>query len=218
MKLDTLLLPDGLTPAADSITLTIDMTDGTREALQGDTLQAALQTVSLTEISRLIVMDGRISTADWEWMRSQHDTLQNLKEFEIQRNLYEIADLPSANDYTAIFPDCIEKVTIPQSVIIGDYAFERCAALTEIEAPEAYRIGKHAFAKCSSLKTASFPEADFVDEYAFQLCGQLQNLHFPKAESIGSSAFTDCRALQRNIMDKGTKGRPRNGLLTTNKG
>lgn len=197
LKLDTLLLPDGLTPAADSIMLTINMTDGTREALQGDTLQAALQTVSLTEISRLIVTDGRISTADWEWMRSQHDTLQNLKEFEIQRNLYEIADLPSANDYTAIFPDCIEKVTIPQSVIIGDYAFERCAALTEIEAPEAYRIGKHAFAKCSSLKTASFPEADFVDEYAFQLCGQLQNLHFPKAESIGSSAFTDCRALQR---------------------
>lgn len=86
-------------------------------------------------------------------------------------------------------------ITIPEGVTsIGDFAFCRCASLTEMSIPESVvEIGGYAFFGCTGLKSVSIPaHVAEIGEHAFDGCTNLV-IHAP----AGSCA--DLYAKARNI-------------------
>lgn len=89
--------------------------------------------------------------------------------------------------------DLLQSVVIPSTVgKISDYAFSRCAALTEITIPGNVKIiGAEAFSCCSNLKTVVLENG--VEEIGcsvFRFCANLDTLRIPKSvKRIGRDAF-----------------------------
>jgi hypothetical protein len=99
------------------------------------------------------------------------------------------------------------SATIPAEgtvTFIGDWAFARCNALSNVCLPNTVRnIGAYAFYGCGSLTTVTLPESvNSVGDYAF--CGDttLTNISIPgSVTSIGSHAFSGCRTLRAITVD-----------------
>ena len=74
----------------------------------------------------------------------------------------------------------IEKVIIETGVIdLGNYAFQRCSSLTNIEIPEGVtNIGWYVFSGCSSLTNIVIPEGvTSIGESAFEGCSSLRSIN-----------------------------------------
>lgn len=85
-------------------------------------------------------------------------------------------------------------ISAPQSIIIGDGAFNKCTALYSVEfINSAASIGDMSFAECTSLKGISLPESlQSVGRGAFYGCKSLSNIKIPAGLSdIGGRAFAE---------------------------
>lgn len=85
-------------------------------------------------------------------------------------------------------------ISSPQSIIIGDGAFNKCTALESVEfINNAASIGDAAFAECTSLKSVSLPDSlQSLGRGAFYGCKSLSNIKIPAGLSdIGGRAFAD---------------------------
>ena len=105
------------------------------------------------------------------------------------------------------------KVVIPEGVTtIGDYAFEGCCNITEVQFPTTLRepealnpapnesaICAHAFDGCTSLTFIDIPvQVKNLRDAAFQACTGLVELVLPASiEKIGQKTFADCTGLTR---------------------
>ncbi|MGN0773599.1 MAG: leucine-rich repeat domain-containing protein [Candidatus Ventricola sp.] len=78
---------------------------------------------------------------------------------------------------------------------VGDYAFNRCSALTSVSLPAATTIGSNSFQNCTALTSISLPTATSIGSYAFQGCSALSSITLPAVTSIGEYAFQSCSAL-----------------------
>lgn len=111
--------------------------------------------------------------------------------------------IPEGTEYIGdyAFQGC-EKLTdvqIPQSVKgVGSYAFVNCASLTEITLPEAVdTIGQHAFEMCWSLGRMTVPEGvRYLPPYTFANCAKMSSIGFPSSlVGIGENVFEGCNSL-----------------------
>lgn len=116
--------------------------------------------------------------------------------------------IPEGTEYIGdyAFQGC-EKLTdvqIPQSVKgVGSYAFANCASLTEITLPEAVdTIGQHAFEMCWSLGSVSVPEGvRYIEAYTFANCAKLHSVELPASlVKIGDYAFEQCTSLENIVL------------------
>jgi len=73
---------------------------------------------------------------------------------------------------------------------IGDYAFYKCGALTEINLGGATEAGVAAFAGCGALATVTgLDKLVTIGDYAFADCTSIVSLDLASAKTIGRSAF-----------------------------
>ena len=107
--------------------------------------------------------------------------------------------------------------------VIGEYAFEGCTALTDLNLPSGLRhIENYAFMSCTALQGVSLPTglkyvgvqafcgctalewvsgymaADTIDIYAFTQCPSLRSVRLSQGSTkyIGYNAFAECHALR----------------------
>lgn len=116
--------------------------------------------------------------------------------------------IPEGTEYIGdyAFQGC-EKLTdvqIPQSVKgVGSYAFANCASLKEIILPEAVdTIGQHAFELCWSLGSVSVPEGvRYIEAHTFANCAKLHSVELPVSlVKIGDYAFEQCTSLENIVL------------------
>lgn len=91
----------------------------------------------------------------------------------------------------------LEELILPHSAIsIGDYAFEECVSLKQIEIPcPAKTIGSGAFKNCGDLESINLPETLIsIGSGAFWQCNSLKSISIPEGVTkIASNTFKQCR-------------------------
>ena len=97
------------------------------------------------------------------------------------------------------FCDCrkLTSIFIPDTapLIVEDYAFFGCSALTSITLPKSLiKIEKWAFSGCSGLTSLNLPAGvTYIEEYAFCDCNRLTSINIPKCiTSIEEGVFSNC--------------------------
>lgn len=89
----------------------------------------------------------------------------------------------------------IKKITIPNTIThIGAYAFYGCR-LEEYYLPNTEIIGEYAFAENRQLKKISAPNLQTIGDNAFKNNSQLVEVDFPSLESIGNNVFSNSSSL-----------------------
>lgn len=100
------------------------------------------------------------------------------------------------------FENCsfITSVDLSDGVIsIGERAFSNCSYLSKINFPKTIAsVGKNAFENCSSITEATFSEnLEYIDSYAFYNCTSLSSISFKEGMTwVGERAFENCYAIQ----------------------
>ena len=81
---------------------------------------------------------------------------------------------------------------------IGDFAFDSCTNLSNIELSESLkRIGTGSFYECHSLSSVNLPESlTDIGKYAFDSCYSIDSMILPESlTSIGDGGFYECISL-----------------------
>ena len=96
--------------------------------------------------------------------------------------------------------------------ILGNNAFNGCAALEIVDLPEFESNNvqvERIFANCSSLKTVNLPKLKYVYTAAFEGCTSLTSIYLPEADTRygggrddSMSAFSGCKALYKAVLPK----------------
>ena len=92
----------------------------------------------------------------------------------------------------------IRKITITDTDIISDSAFENCSYVTEIKLNNKVKtIGTRAFYGCTNLDTVTLPNSiNYIGSDAFQNCDSLEVIEIPSGvTNILSYTFYDCDKL-----------------------
>lgn len=101
----------------------------------------------------------------------------------------------------------ITKVELAPSVVVGEYAFNHCAALQDVLIPEGVRCvgstGQY-FATCASLQEVTLPST-FIFTWSksgsFQECANLKKVILPSnSDSIPSDCFKSCYSLRQIVL------------------
>ena len=97
--------------------------------------------------------------------------------------------------------------SVGNATLIGNYAFQNCAKLTNITFEENSRvvsIGDYAFANCSSLNSFTIPAGmESVGAYAFANCTALKSVEFTSGSeelTFGDYAFRNCTGLSQVML------------------
>ena len=90
---------------------------------------------------------------------------------------------------------------------IGDYAFERCDALTSVTIPEGVTsIGEGAFMRCDALASVTIPEGvTSIGKNAFALCNELQTLTVPCTLDISNASVPNWTTITKTHAGTWTK-------------
>lgn len=104
-----------------------------------------------------------------------------------------------ANVITNIINNNIGKITFDRDITtIGDYAFNDCTSLENINIPESVtEIGSFAFDGCKSLTSVTIPDSvTTIGEGAFFYCDSLTSVTIGNSvTTIGNGAFWGCNSL-----------------------
>lgn len=89
-----------------------------------------------------------------------------------------------------IFSDIskLKSVSLPDTKVIGQYAFADCFYMTAISAPAVETVKEGAFT-CCGLTSLDLPKAKTLEEKAFNLCFMMEGANLPEVESVGAYAF-----------------------------
>jgi hypothetical protein len=82
---------------------------------------------------------------------------------------------------TEFYDDTVEK--------IGNYVFNNCKSLTNVNCPNAKSIGTYAFEKCTYLETAIFPIVEEIDKDGLSDCINLSFFDLSSVKTIGGNAL-----------------------------
>ena len=89
------------------------------------------------------------------------------------------------------------EYSVPQGVTsIEEYAFYKCAALTNVEIPNSVTtIGNYAFSDCTGLTSIDIPNSVTSIDYAFIGCTGLTSVKIPNSVTSINDAFDGCTSL-----------------------
>ena len=89
------------------------------------------------------------------------------------------------------------EYSVPQGVTsIEEYAFYKCAALTNVEIPNSVTtIGNYAFSDCTGLTSVEIPNSVTFINDAFYGCTGLTSIEIPSSVTSMDGAFSDCTGL-----------------------
>ena len=111
------------------------------------------------------------------------------------------------------FRNCpkLKRVIIKGVKIVERWAFNTCAALTDVECGRLEIIGQAAFGCCGSLRSINLPSARIVGEWAFNYCETLVDATFGSTleRFVEGGAFVKCTSLERVTIPM------KDGLFTT---
>lgn len=80
---------------------------------------------------------------------------------------------------------------------VGTYAFNGCAALTEVDLPNVTSVAGNAFQKCTALTDVNCPALTTGGAYLFDGCTSLKNVNLPALTSVaGRNMFYGCSTLE----------------------
>lgn len=106
---------------------------------------------------------------------------------------------------------------------IGQYAFSKCTALTEVNFPNVTTIKPRAFWQASISSALVLPKVERIEDYAFNATGLMKSLCLPKLEYLGYGAFEYCTGLLEldvpsctTISTAAFRGAPLNTLILRN--
>ncbi len=126
------------------------------------------------------------------------DPLDTPTDFEIPSHIYGMR--VKGIGKRAFYGYDFTKVTLPDGLVkIGDWSFEWCAYLEEINIPDSVKtIGEGAFSCCSKIKSIYIPDGvTSIEMYTFNSCGNLKEIRIPDSvQNIGAGAFQTCRSLE----------------------
>ena len=132
-------------------------------SITANSLETAIATsdISLNDVTRIDVVDGRVTAADWQFLKNQRTNLSRLSTFNIQ-NAVAVADIPATTADEPYFGQALERLFLKGICNIGASAFEGCTNLVQARllnraAIPAISIGDRAFAKCTSLSLLMLP-------------------------------------------------------------
>ena len=92
----------------------------------------------------------------------------------------------------------LRRVIMPGVKIVEKWAFNKSAALTDVECGKLERIGQAAFGRCSSLRSINLPSARNFKLGAFNTCDALLVAKFGNTlERFEERTFVDCPFLER---------------------
>ena len=105
----------------------------------------------------------------------------------------------SIGDYA--FDNCkyVKEIEFPDGLIsIGNYSFHICSSITSINLPDSVTsIGSYGFGECGGITTIHFSRSlKTIEQYAFETCSSLQEIRFSDGLlTIGRCAFSYCKKL-----------------------
>lgn len=90
----------------------------------------------------------------------------------------------------------LKAVKLPVCTYIGNYAFNYCSSITEVDLSACKNLGTYAFSYCKKLENViGLENFKIIPEGAFCRTG-IKSVDLPVCVTIGSSAFSDCSSLQ----------------------
>ena len=178
---------------AGSPVITAKINNGTE--VGGASLSAIIGSTSLNTITSIEISAGNVTTADWEYIRTNRASLIGLLNFKVDNTVTAVANITGTANNNPYFPTSLQTVSIPKLSSIGNHIFCYCAYLTTATFPDVTSVGFSAFNECSSLTTIEFPKLINIGTYAFYRCSGLTSATFPSLRSIGNYAFDNCSKL-----------------------
>ncbi len=103
-------------------------------------------------------------------------------------------------------PDTLKKVTLTDSVMLGNEAFSGEDGLADIVLPGSIKIiGMSAFDGCSSMKSIALPEGlEMINASAFKDCISITEINIPDSvTTVGGSLLDGCVKLEKVKIGKG---------------
>ncbi len=124
----------------------------------------------------------------------------SLEEIELPRKIKEIPSnaFEGCKALRSICFKGVEKNKIPEGVKIGEAAFLKCSALTNIKLPVGLTtIERFTFSGCDGLSELVIPDTvGGIGKNAFAWCKGLKKIHLPsKLKYMGKSTFKGCISL-----------------------
>ena len=132
-------------------------------------------------------------------------TEQEIKKYPAMETIY-IPNTVTSIENRAFYGNKGLKAVIfeegSQLKTIGDYAFDGCSQLTDIELPNSViSIGNYSFNHTDSLTKITISNSIIsIGDYAFRYCKNLSEIIFEEGsqlETVGKYAFQDCTNLER---------------------
>lgn len=109
-------------------------------------------------------------------------------------------DVGNSTSYSAVtfyIPSSLRKVVVTSAVTLGDYSFQNCSMLEEIELNDGLvAIGTCTFDKCSSVRIIKLPNLVSIPSRSFRNCSSLECFNIgDDTRTIGEWAFMGCSSL-----------------------
>ncbi|SDH45450.1 cell wall-binding repeat-containing protein [Desulfosporosinus hippei] len=199
------------TPTSLVTTFPITAKINNGSAVGGNSLEdvIAKSSVELPAITSIDIIKGSVTSADWDYMKSQVINL-HLTSFRVADTVTSVADIPGGStfQYRVFFPTIrtvdIAKLTSITAGVFNSMEYDSYTALTTVNFPDVTSIGNQTFFGCTGLTTANFPKAETIGSNAFSN-NSLETADFPAATSIGASAFSPITTLKTANFPAATK-------------
>ena len=181
----------------DNLTVTVTNSDGTQNTETGqESLEKALEGVTLSEVEGIEVSTGSFETADWIWQQSHTMYLGRLEKFEVTGGIGNVANIPNTTKDSPYFSSSLNELHVAKLKKVGEFAFYNCSGLMSVSLPAARTIDDGAFSGCTGLRSVSLPAATSIYSGAFSGCTSLTSVSLPAATSLGDFAFSNCGKLE----------------------
>lgn len=97
-----------------------------------------------------------------------------------------------------------EDWSFDANTTIGDYAFDLCDSLTDVNMTNFSTIGQNAFSSCNNLKEIVIDGSATIGDSAFLYCESLEKVTAPNVEYVGERTFMFCMMLNSAELSKVT--------------
>jgi hypothetical protein len=95
-------------------------------------------------------------------------------------------------DYTFQYCYGLTEVNYPLVTEIGSYAFDNCDGITSIDLPLVFQTNDGSFSNCTSLISINIPNALVIGFGSFEYCISVTTFSFPLAQNLIFTVFAGC--------------------------